>query len=163
MGFDGLLTKFGYKRLVYPTKTQVELWFLKRCKHSGTKIAKHKEVTPAFVSKAVKEANKRITTILQETARSNKITLDLLSSELGFARGFSRMFNLKSYITFSPENSVQVWYDHKGDCATCEDYDGCRKHLIQEYKERNIPIKNPLQRPTDLGEHLFKTLEEMAK
>ena len=163
MVVDGLLTKTGYNRIVYPTKTQVELWFLKRCKHSGIKIAKQKNISPAFVSKALKEANKRITSILQETARTNKITLDLRSSELGFARGHSRMFDLKAYITFSPTNGVQVWYDHKGDCATCEDFDECRKNLFQEYKERNITLKNPVQRPTDLGEYLFKTLEEMAK
>ena len=153
----------GYKPLVYPTKTQVELWFLKRCRHSGKEIAKQKEISPAFVSKALKEANKRITSILQETARTNKIALDLLSSELGFARGHSRMFDLKAYITFSPANGVQVWYDHKGDCANCEEFDECRKNLFQEYKERNITLKKPALRPTDLGEFLFTTLEAMVK
>ncbi|MHA1967836.1 MAG: hypothetical protein ACW964_08545 [Candidatus Hodarchaeales archaeon] len=151
-----------YKRIIYPTKTQVELWFLKRSMHSGAAIAKRKNVSSAFVSKALKEANKRITSILQETARTNKISLNLLDSELGFARGHSRMFDLKAYITFSPANGVQVWYDHKGDCATCEDFAGCRKHLMQEYRERDIEVKNPALRPTDLGEHLFQILEEMV-
>ena len=101
-----MLNRFGkYRRIRYPTESQVEIWYLKRNNLSGKKIAKKKEVTPAFVSKSFVEAKKRIKSLLTETAISNKISLDLINETLGFARGHSHMFNVKSYITFSPKNA----------------------------------------------------------
>jgi hypothetical protein len=159
-----MLINFGkYQRIRYPTQTQVEVWFLKRNALSGRKIAKQRNVTPAFISRTLKEANKRIKTLLENTAQANKITLDRISAELGFAKGKSHMFDRTAYITFSPENGVQVWYDHKGDCTTCEELTHCRKILLQEFKERNIKIDNPQLRPTNLGDILFQKLEEMVQ
>ena len=159
-----MLTGFdSYRRIRYPTETQVEIWFLKRNKISGKKIAKKKEISPAFVSKAFVEAKKRIRSLLEETARSNKITLSLINETIGFAKGFNHIFNVESYITFSPKNGIQVWYDHKGKCTDCERYGQCRKIILQECKERDIKINNPQLRPTDLGKQLFKILEEQAK
>jgi hypothetical protein len=152
-----------YQRIRYPTKTQVEVWFLKRNALSGRKIAKRKDVSPAFISKTLKEANNRIEALLENTAKANKITLELLSAKQGFAKGRSHMFDVTAYITFSPENGVQVWYEHKGDCSSCEELSHCRKILLQEFKERNIKIDNPQLRPTDLGDYLFQKLEEIAK
>ncbi len=159
-----MVTSFGkYHGLKYPTSTQVEIWFLKRNALSGRKIAKQKAVTPAFISKTLKEANKRIKVLLESTAKASKITLDLISPELGFARGNSHIFNITAYITFSPENNIQVWYEHKGDCANCEEYTHCRSVLLREIKERNIKLENPQLRPTDLGDLLFRKLEEMVE
>lgn len=159
-----MVTGFGkYHSLKYPTKTQVEIWFLKRNALSGRKIAKQKDVTPAFISKTLKEANKRIKALLEHTAKSSKISLDLLNPELGFAKGKSQIFNLTAYITFSPENNIQVWYEHKGDCSSCDQFDHCRSVLLQEFKERDIKLDNPHLRPTDLGDFLFRTLEERSK
>ena len=155
-----MLTSFNsYRRIRYPTETQVEIWFLKRKKISGKKIAIQKEISPAFVSKAFVEAKKRIRSLLEETAKSNKITIDLIDETIGFTRGYNHTFKVVSYITFSPKNGIQVWYDHEGECAVCERYGQCRKILLQEYEERNIKIANPKLRPTDLGQQLFKILE----
>ena len=159
-----MLTEFNkYRRISYPTETQVEIWILKRNNISGKKIAEEKEVTPAFVSKSFVEAKKRIKSLFKETAKSNKISLNLIDDTLGFARGFSHMFNVAAYITFSPKNGVQVWYDHEGDCISCERYGLCRNILLQEYQERNIKVENPHLRPTDLGNQLFKLLEESVR
>ncbi|MFX1514484.1 MAG: hypothetical protein ACFFCQ_18065, partial [Promethearchaeota archaeon] len=122
-----MLTGFSsYRRLHYPTETQVEIWFLKRTKLSGRKIAKQKDISPAFVSKAFVEAKKRIRSLLEETAKSNIITLNLIDETIGFARGYNHPFKVVSYITFSPKNGIQVWYDHEGECAVCERYGQCR-------------------------------------
>ncbi len=159
-----MVTNIGkYYQIKYPTKTQVEIWFLKRNEISGRKIAKQRDVTPAFISKTLKEANKRIKSLLESTAKTNKITLELISAELGFAKGESHIFNLTAYITFSPENGVQVWYEHKGDCVTCDELIHCRTILLKEFKERNIKLENPHLQPTTLGEQLFQKLEELAK
>lgn len=97
--------------------------------------------------------------MLENAARMNKIRLDLLSPELGFARGKSLIFKTRVYITYSPINALQVWYDHKGECEGCEEFGECRRGILQEFKERNLAIPNPALRPTDLIELLVKTLE----
>ena len=136
---------------------------MKRNNISGRKIAKQRNVTPGFISKTLKEANNRIESLLEYSARANKITPELISKELGFIKGKSHMFNCTAFITFSPENGVQVWYDHIGDCVSCDEFTHCKTILLQEFKERNIRLENPQMRPTDMGKLLFKTLEEMVK
>ena len=155
---------FAHPRKVkYPTDKQVMIWNLKRDNFKGREIAEKMKADPGFVSRSLKEANTRIKGLLENVARMNKIKLDLLNEELGVARGRSHVFNIKTYITFSPVNGVQVWYDHEGDCATCDEFAECRAGLIQEFKERNIKIPNPMLRPTDLSELLVKKIEEMLK
>jgi hypothetical protein len=154
---------FYPRKVKHPTDKQLEIWELKRTKLTGKEIAAQKGVTPGFVSKTLTEANQRIKGLLENAAHMNKITIDLMNEKLGFARGQSHMFNVRCYITFSPKNSVQVWYEHKGDCVSCEKYTLCREILLQEFKERNLPIEKPSMRPTDLVDLLFQKLEEMVK
>ena len=152
---------FYYPRKVkYPTETQVEIWALKRNQLSGREIAAKKDVTPGMVSKTLSEANNRIKALLQNAARMNKITIKVISPELGYARGVSHMFDVNAYITYSPDNGVQVWYDHEGRCVQCEKYSFCRESILQEFKERNIKVEDPHLRPTDLVEKLLTILEE---
>ena len=154
---------FFPRKVKYPTSIQLEIWKLKRSKLKGKEIAKQKNVTPGFVSNSLSEANSRIRGLIENAAHMNKITLDLINEELGFARGLSHMINVKCYITFSPKNGVQVWYEHKGDCVSCEKYVICREILYQEFRERDLAIDNPSMRPTDLVELLFQKLEGMVK
>ncbi|MFX1512321.1 MAG: hypothetical protein ACFFCQ_07030 [Promethearchaeota archaeon] len=155
---------FAYpKRIKYPTDNQIEIWVLNRENLTGREIAKRKKVSPAFVSKTLKRTNRLIKDLLENAARMNKIKLDLMNEELGFARGMSHVFNVKAYLTFSPENGVNVWFEHKGECGSCEEFGHCRQTLLLEFKERNIKVRNPTLQPTDLGELLFKKLEEMVK
>jgi len=106
-------------------------------------LAKEKKVTPAFVSQTLKEANERIDALLHDAAKANKIKLNYVNTELGFARGKSFVLKMTIFITFSPTNGVQVWYKHQGGCVGCEIYEECRTALLQEFKERKLPIDNP--------------------
>ncbi len=152
------------RKIRYPTEKQLELWKLKREKLKGKEIAERKKVTTGFVSKTLTDANERIRGLLEHAAHMNKITLEILSEEAGFARGKSAILGgILCYITFSPKNGVQVWYEHKGECTDCEKYTMCRDILLQEFKERNVKLGNPSMRPTDLTDLLFKTLEEMVE
>jgi transcriptional regulator len=149
------------KKSKFPTDAQIEIWVLNRKKKSGRVIAKQKNVTPAFVSQSLKEAKQRIEDLLKDSARANKIKIEVLNSELGFARGQNQQLKTKAYITFSPINGVQVWYEHKGDCAGCDVLEECQTALIQEFKERNIPIVNQTLAPTHLSEIFFNHLEAL--
>ncbi|MFX0125784.1 MAG: hypothetical protein ACFFAE_19335 [Candidatus Hodarchaeota archaeon] len=154
---------FTYPRQIkYPTKTQIEIWILNRNQMTGREIAAKRHVTPGMVSKTLSEANNRIEGLLQNVAQMNKITLEIISPQIGYARGISHMFDVTAYITFSPKNGVQVWYEHKGSCVQCEKYSFCRDIILQEFKERNIRIHNPSLRPTDLIEKLITRLEDMC-
>ncbi|MFX1512726.1 MAG: hypothetical protein ACFFCQ_09080 [Promethearchaeota archaeon] len=144
-----------------PTERQVTIWNLNRNKLTGREIAQQIKVDPGFVSRSLKEANKRIKGLLEDVAKMNKIKLDLMNGELGIARGHSYIFDITAYLTFSPINGLQVWYEHKGDCTSCEEFVECRKALLQEFKERDLEIPNPTLRPTDLSDLLFKKIEEI--
>ncbi|MFX1424509.1 MAG: hypothetical protein ACFFB2_19490 [Promethearchaeota archaeon] len=146
-----------------PTESQITIWALKRIKLTGREIAERIDVDPGYVSRSIKEANKRIRGMLEEAARMNKIKLVFINSELGIAQGHSHIFNISAHITFSPKNGLQVWYEHKGDCTSCEEFSDCRETLIQEFKERKIKIPNKSLRPTDLSDLLFKKIKEMSE
>ena len=148
------------RRTKYPTDKQLEIWILKRNRMKSKKIADHKHVTEGFISSSLSEANRRIEGLLENAAHMNKISLKVLNGELGYARGKSHMFDVPVYITYSPKNGVQVWYEDKGNCVKCEKYEFCRAVIIQEFKERNIKLENPTLQPTLLIDHLIKKIEE---
>ncbi|MFX0208647.1 MAG: hypothetical protein ACFFDT_21885 [Candidatus Hodarchaeota archaeon] len=150
-------------KIKYPTSTQLEFWHLKRIQQSGRDIAKHKKISEQAVSKTLKEANARIRALIENSASMNKIKLELINEELGVARGYSCVFKVKVYITYSPHNGVQVWYDHQGACEECEEFMECRRRLLLEFKERNIVITRPTLRPTELAKLLFQKIEEKLK
>jgi hypothetical protein len=153
---------FKYK---FPTQKQIEIWNYNRKNYKGREIAFKESVTPGFVSKTLKEANKRIKDLIILIANSNKIELkeEDIFEEDGYARGYSFVFNIPAKITFSPVNGVQVWYEHKGDCISCTRFDQCRKLIIQELKERDIKIDNTTLEPTILCERLIENIEDRIK
>ncbi|MFX0066365.1 MAG: hypothetical protein ACFFC7_29735 [Candidatus Hermodarchaeota archaeon] len=151
----------SYQKLRYPSPTQAVIWQLKRNKLTGKQIAKQKQISLPSVSKTLKEANERVKALLKNAARMNKIHLNLISADLGFARGYSHVFKVRVFITYSPINGVNVWYEHEGVCEDCEDFISCRKVLIQEFKERNLSVPKDVVRPTTLGEILFQKIEEI--
>jgi hypothetical protein len=133
---------------------------MKRDQLKQKEIAEKRKVTIGFVSKSLSEANNRIEVLLQNTANGNKISLDVLNGEQGYARGKSHMFDVIAYITFSPKNGVQVWYEDKGDCIKCEKFAYCREVILQEFKERKIKFDSPLLQPTLLIERLIAEIEK---
>ncbi|MFX1250631.1 MAG: hypothetical protein ACFFCZ_03370 [Promethearchaeota archaeon] len=149
--------------LRYPTERQIKIWVLTRKYLSGKEIAEKEGITRPAVSQNLRVANQRIKDLLENTARSNKICIELLSKKYGYVRGYSAMFKVRAYITYSPENGLQVWYDHKGHCENCEEFGDCRRIILQEFKERQITVPNEALRPTELGEILFEKIEDAIR
>jgi hypothetical protein len=150
------------RKTKYPSDAQLDIWNLNRNKIPGKKIAKLKDVTPAFVSKTLKITNKRIEDLLVNHGKANRITLEHIDPVLGFAKGYHHSLQDTAHITFSPQNGVQVWYEHEGDCTDCEIFDECRKMLLNEFKERDLTPKNQTLAPTDLADELFINLEILS-
>jgi hypothetical protein len=151
------------RKTKYPTDAQLEIWTLNRNNIQGKEIAKLKNVTQAFVSKTLKLTTKRVEDLLVNAAKTNRITLEIIDPVLGFAKGYHHNVKDIVHLTFSPQNGVQVWYEHHGDCVNCDIFDDCRKMLLTEFKERNLKPKNETLAPTNLADELFVNLEALSQ
>jgi hypothetical protein len=138
----------------YPTKQQSLIWLKRRSNIPPSVIAKELKVSRPFVSQAQKIAEGRIKKLLLSAAQMNRISIDDMSTEFGFARGYNPMNNAKTYITFSPEYNVQVWFDHEGDCGKCELHSECDRILRGLAIEWGFSIPKELN-PSQVAKTLF--------
>ncbi|TFG31503.1 hypothetical protein EU528_06095 [Candidatus Thorarchaeota archaeon] len=138
----------------YPTKKQSSIWLKRRDNIPPSVIAKELKVSRPFVSQAQKIAQGRIKKLILAAAQMNRITIDNISTEFGFARGINPATDAKTYITFSPEFRVQVWYEHEGDCSKCELHSECDRILRGLAGEWGFSIPQEMN-PTEVAKILF--------
>jgi hypothetical protein len=143
-----------YSHFRYPTKQQSQIWLKRRSKVPPSIIAKELKVSRPFVSQAQKIAEGRIKKLLLSAAQMNRISIDDISTESGFARGFNPATSAKTYITFSPEFRVQIWFDHEGDCGKCELYSECDRILRGLAVEWEFSIPKEMN-PSQVAKTLF--------
>ena len=138
----------------YPTKQQSIIWLKRRSNIPPSVIAKELKVSRPFVSQAQKIAEGRIKKLILAAAQMNRISIDNISTEFGFARGFNTATDAKTYITFSPEFRVQVWFDHEGDCNKCELHSECDRILRGLAVEWGFSIPKEMN-PTEVAKTMF--------
>ncbi|MHA1137163.1 MAG: hypothetical protein ACTSSE_11825 [Candidatus Thorarchaeota archaeon] len=138
----------------YPTKQQSIIWLKRRSNIPPSVIAKELKVSRPFVSQAQKIAEGRIKKLILAAAQMNRISIDNISTEFGFARGFNPATDAKTYITFSPEFRVQVWFDHEGDCNKCELHSECDRILRGLAVEWGFSIPKEMN-PTEVAKTIF--------
>lgn len=143
--------------LRYPTKQQSAIWLRRRQKDQPSNIAEDMTVSRPYVSQAQRIAEERIGSLLKHTAKVNRIVLDNLSSEYGFAVGYCHAHDSQTYITYSHKMGVQVWFSHKGDCDSCDLNENCNEVLRNLAEEWEITLAKDLA-PTQLGETLFNLI-----
>ena len=141
----------------YPTKRQSLIWLKRRSKVPPSVIAKELKVSRPFVSQAQKIAEGRIKKLILAAAHMNRITIDNISTKYGFARGFNPATSAKTYITFSPEYRVQVWFDHEGDCSKCELHSECDRILRGLAVEWGFSLPKEMN-PTEVAKALFNRI-----
>ncbi|MFW9848360.1 MAG: hypothetical protein ACFFF4_04425 [Candidatus Thorarchaeota archaeon] len=148
--------------MVYPTKQQAYIW-LKRKQHVRPyKIANELNVSRPFVSKAQRIAEARINKLLLNAASINRIEIRHINTRYGIAVGFCPAYDMVTYILYSPKIGVQTWFDHHGDCGTCDHLKQCIDTLQQLAEEWEIPIPDD-RPPTDLSRYLFDTIMRRLK
>lgn len=148
----------------FPSETQALYWKIRRNSETPlTEIARTYEKSLPYVSKTLRVTNNKVKQIIQDTARTNMVEIDQLSSEEGFAVGFSPALGRRAYITFSPATGVHVWYEHQGDCLTCQGRPMCQTLLEAEAQERDISFPDDVALETDKAEFLYKTLIRKLK
>ena len=144
-------------RIRYPTKQQSTIWLRRRQNNLPSDIAKELAVSRPYVSQAQRIAEERIESLLRHTAKVNRIVLQNMSPEYGFAVGYCHAHDSLTYITYSHKMGVQVWFSHKGDCDSCDMRENCDEVLRNLAEEWEIPLPKDLA-PTQLGENLFNLI-----
>jgi hypothetical protein len=141
----------------YPTKQQNLIWMKRRLQIPPSVIAKELDVSRPFVSQAQRIAENRIKKLLLTAAHMNRITIDNISPRYGFAVGYNPASESKTYITYSPEFRVQVWFDHEGECQKCELASECDRILRGLAVEWGLSIPKYMQ-PTKVAKTLFERI-----
>jgi hypothetical protein len=141
----------------YPTKQQNLIWMKRRLQIPPSVIAKEMDVSRPFVSQAQRIAENRIKKLLLTAAQMNRITIDNISPRFGFAIGYNPASESRTYITYSPEFRVQVWFDHEGECQKCELASECDKILRGLAKEWDLSIPSDMA-PTQVAKALFERI-----
>ena len=148
-----------FTSLRYPTATQGKIWLQRRQNIPPSKIADELAVSRPFVSKAQRIAETRIGTLLEHAASINRVQLRHLSPTYGIAIGFSAPYASDAYILYSPSIGVQIWFDHEGECGTCNQLADCTQTLLQLAEEWEIAIDEH-QTPNDMAQNLFETIKK---
>ncbi|MHA2313430.1 MAG: hypothetical protein ACXADF_18275 [Candidatus Thorarchaeota archaeon] len=151
-----------FNTLRYPTKQQGIIWLRRRQKDRPTDIARDLKVSRPFVTMEQKRAEARIEKLIQHAASVNRVKIRRMSAQYGIAEGYCHANDSQTYITYSPEIGVLNWYEHIGDCGTCDIENQCKKTLHTLAEEWEIPAP-PDMTPTELSEYLFNIIRRRLK
>jgi hypothetical protein len=93
-------------------------------------------------------------------AQANQIAVDKIDAGRGILLGRSIPFRTPAIIFVSGKHGVQVWYEHDGDCGSCQRYTECIELLWDYADELEIRIEKTAD-PTKMAEDLFAKVKVM--
>ncbi|MEA3281174.1 MAG: hypothetical protein U9Q68_01220 [Euryarchaeota archaeon] len=137
---------------------QFEFWRMRRGGMAGVEIAKSFSISRQSVSKALQGMDSKISRVLLEMARSNRIEVTKVNFERGVLFGRSVQLNADAIIFVSARHGVQVWYRHEGDCDICSRFDECRE-LLEDYAREIGIVLEGSGNPAGMADELFRKLE----
>jgi hypothetical protein len=115
---------------------------------STTEIAEHgveEDWSPAYVSRVLNRARKKIAKALNEQASSHRLDVESLLDYKGILIGFDYQANAQVYIVFTMKLGVIVWYRHDSYagklCPECPKETECRETLDTIMDEYNITLR----------------------
>jgi hypothetical protein len=139
---------------------QFGFWTLRRSGVPNIAIANQLGISRQAVSRALILMDEKIGSTLSEMAQSNQIAIEKINAERGILIGKSIPFKTAAIIFVSEKHGVQVWYEHDGDCGTCQRYTECIELLWDYAKELGIRLENTAD-PTKMAEELFEKVKAM--
>ncbi|MFW9920106.1 MAG: hypothetical protein ACFFED_10930 [Candidatus Thorarchaeota archaeon] len=148
--------------LKYPSEQEGMIWLKRRQGTAPSEIADELDVTRAYVSKALRKAERKIELLLDHAAKINRVKLHHMSSENGLAVGYCAAYKSETIISYSPKIGIQVWFDHRGDCDSCADFGECATLISSLSNEWAVPIARnagPVDVVNDLFTAIMKRLE----
>src|SRR3990170_454156 len=134
---------------------QFEFWKLRRGGLLNINIARSFKISKQAVSRALINMDERIEKTLLEMARSNQIEVERVNSERGILFGHSVPFNANAIIFVSAKHGVRVWYEHEGNCGSCNRYAQCIE-LLWDFADEMKLKPEKTDDPTKLAEELFE-------
>ncbi|MDD4482737.1 MAG: hypothetical protein PHD55_00030 [Methanoregula sp.] len=139
---------------------QFGFWKMRRRGMTNISIAKQIGITRQGVSQALLAIDDRIEASLREMARSNRIQVEKIDVKRGILFGKSIPFQTNAYIFVSEKHGMQVWYDHDGDCISCDEFTRCIEFIWDFAAELGIKLEKP-QDPTKMAEELLEKIREL--
>jgi DNA-binding CsgD family transcriptional regulator len=140
---------------------QFGFWTLRRSGVPNITIANRLGISRQAVSRALLMMDEKIETTLREMAQANQIAVGKINAERGILIGRSIPFQTAAVIFVSEKHGVQVWYEHDGNCGTCQRYTECIELLWNYADELKIKIERTAD-PTKMAEELFEKVKAMA-
>ena len=149
----------------YLTSKQRLIWSLKSEGFTEAGIGRKLDITRQTVHKALNVANQKILQSLEETAKINKIEIKTVSPTQGYLTGYSPHFDTEAFVTYSPKNGVQIWYEHEGNCKKCNRAKTCRETLLEEARDRKLAFEEDINQmlPSKLAQTLFSMITGETK
>ena len=112
--------------MLLPTNDkQFGFWAMRRSGVPNITIANRLSISRQAVSRALLLMDEKIEATLREMANANQIAIDKINTEWGILLGRSIPFQTATIIFVSEKHGVQVWYEHDGNCGTCQRYTDC--------------------------------------
>jgi len=140
---------------------QFAFWKMRRSGTPNITIANLLGISRQAVSKGILVMDEKIESALRDMAQSNQITIDTINAERGILLGQSIPFQTAAIIFVSGKHGVQVWYDHDGNCGTCQRYTECIELLWDYATELGIRIEKTAD-PTKMAEELFTKVKALV-
>jgi len=140
---------------------QFTFWKMRRSGTPNITIANRLGISRQAVSKAILVMDEKIESALRDMAQSNQITIDTINAERGILLGQSIPFQTAAIIFVSGKHGVQVWYDHDGNCGTCQRYTECIELLWDYATELGFRIEKTAD-PTKMAEELFTKVKALV-
>lgn len=147
--------------MLLPTNKQFEFWILRRKGFANIDIAKINSISRQAVSRALLRMDEKISKTLLEMAKASQIEVESLNPKYGILFGYSIPLKVNAIIFVSEKHGIQVWYEHEGDCNSCERYRQCMELLWDFADEMNIKLEK-VANPTKLADELFEKLRRLC-
>src|SRR5512137_398654 len=129
-------------------------WTMRRRGTANVAIANLLGISRQAVSKALHSIDGKIESALRDMARANRIQIEKIDIERGVLFGRSIPFQTNAYIFVSEKHGMQVWYEHDGDCGSCDEYTQCIEFIWDFASELGIKIEKTAD-PTKMAEELL--------
>jgi transcriptional regulator len=147
--------------MLLPTNDkQFGFWAMRRSGVPNITIANQLGISRQAVSRALLLMDEKVETALREMANANQIAIEKINTERGILLGRSIPFQSQAIIFVSEKHGVQVWYEHVGECGSCQRYTECTELLWDYATELGVRIQKTAD-PTKMAEELFTKVKAM--